>query len=151
MTPSDVTVNIRAFDRNDIDTARALWAGMPGVGLSAADEPTALVAFLERNPGLSAVALDDTRIVGTLLCGHDGRRGLLHHLAVDPARRRRGLGRALVNHSLSALQAAGIAKCHLLVFADNIEGQRFWQAVGAEARVELDLYSLPCPPGVTPR
>src|SRR4051794_5160422 len=91
--------------------ARALWLRTPGVGLSDADEPQAIACFVDRNPGLSLVAMDDDRLVGTVLVGHDGRRGLIHHLAVDTGARRRGIGRSLVDGALRGLAAAGIAKC----------------------------------------
>lgn len=135
-------MTLRPFRPGDIPAARALWEATPGVGLSTADEPQALTAFLVRNPGTSFVAETTGRIIGTILVGHDGRRGLIHHLAVATDQRRAGLGRALVAAGLSALRGQGIDKCHLMVFADNAEGARFWTAVGATRRGELDLYSL---------
>lgn len=137
---------LRPFDPRDIPAARALWQATPGVGLSAADEPAALAAFLARNPGTSFVAEAQGRIIGTILVGHDGRRGLIHHLAVAEDQRRTGLGRALVEAGLAALHAQGIDKCHLMVFTHNAAGAAFWTALGAARRSELDLYSLPTPP-----
>ncbi|MFO1203353.1 MAG: GNAT family N-acetyltransferase [Tabrizicola sp.] len=136
-------MTLRPFLATDIPAARALWQAAPGVGLSAADEPAALVAFLARNPGTSFIAESAGRLSGTILVGHDGRRGLIHHLAVATDQRRTGLGRALVEAGLAALHAQGIGKCHLMVFADNAEGAAFWTAIGATRRAELDLYSLP--------
>ena len=133
---------IRPFEASDYDAARALWERSAGVGLSEADERGAIEAFLVRNPGLSFVAEADGRLAGTVLCGHDGRRGLIHHLVTDAALRRNGIGRALLGHTLDALRVAGIAKCHLLVFADNAAGITFWQAAGAVRRDELALFSL---------
>lgn len=133
---------LRPFLASDIPAARLLWEGTEGVGLSAADEPAALYSFLQRNPGLSQAAEEAGRLVGTILVGHDGRRGLIHHLAVDPACRRAGLGRALVAAGLAALKAEGIGKCHLMVFTDNAAGRAFWAGIGAEWRSNLELYSL---------
>jgi len=118
---------------------------MDGVGLSSADSFDNIARFLERNPGASFVAIDtDTDlVVATILCGHDGRRGLIHHLAVALRHRRRGLGRALVAQALAALMRDGIQKCHLLVFDQNVEGRRFWERIGAEERTTLRLFSLP--------
>jgi len=137
---------LRRFRPEDIPTARALWQATPGLGLSAADEPQALRAFLARNPATSFVAETAGRLTGTILVGHDGRRGLIHHLAVAEDQRRTGLGRALVEAGLAALRDQGIDKCHLMVFADNAQGARFWTAIGATRRGELDLYSLPTGP-----
>ena len=136
------TTTLAAFEPGHIAAARALWAGTEGVGLSAADEPGPLARYIARNPRTSFVAMRGGRLVGTLLCGHDGRRGLLHHLAVAEDCRRAGLGRRLVDAGLRALNEEGIAKCHVLVFADNPGGQAFWAAVGAQRRDELRLLSM---------
>lgn len=125
----------------DVDEARALWTGMEGIGLSDADEPQALARYLARNPGVSVVAREGGVLVGTALCGHDGRRGYLHHLAVAPTHRRRGIGEALVERCLAALRAEGIAKCHLFVYADNEAGQAFWTRVGWERRDDVLMMS----------
>lgn len=133
---------ILPFTLADHGEALALWQATPGVGLSEADGREAIGRFLQRNPGTSFVARADGRLVATLLCGHDGRRGLLHHLVVHPASRRRGLGAQLVRHALQALAGQGIGKCHLMVFRDNAEGRAFWAGIGADERVTLSLYSL---------
>lgn len=135
-------LSIRHFLSSDHAAASALWQRTPGVGLSAADAPEAIAAYLRRNPGTSFVAEVDGILVGTVLCGHDGRRGLIHHLVTDPAWRGRGVARSLVRHGLAALRAAGIGKCHLMVFDDNAEGLAFWRRIGATQRVELQLFSL---------
>jgi len=101
-----------------------------------------LAAFLARNPGLSHVAHCDGGIVGTALCGHDGRRGLIHHLVVSPAERRSGIGRALLVRGLAGLERAGIQKAHLLVFRTNEPGLAFWRAIGAEERTAIALFSI---------
>lgn len=67
---------------------------------------------------------------------------MIHHLAVSPAHRRRGVGRELVSKSLAALRRDGIQKCHLLVFHQNSDGREFWKRVGAEERLTLGLFSL---------
>ncbi|WP_256977348.1 GNAT family N-acetyltransferase [Bordetella genomosp. 10] len=139
----DADVALRAFLPADHAAALALWERTPGVGLSAADRYEAIAMFLARSPGLSFTAWQGNDLAGTILCGHDGRRGLIHHLVVAPAMRRRGLGRALVAASLDGLARAGIDKCHLLVFTGNREGQDFWAGIGAAKRDELSLYSLP--------
>ena len=133
----------RTFTESDYAAARALWQETPGVGLSAADAPEAIAQFLQRNPGMSHVAWDDEALVGTILCGHDGRRGLIHHLVVAESHRRQGLGQQLVQLALTELKRSGIDKCHLLVFRDNLGGLDFWRAVAAQERTELALFSLP--------
>jgi N-acetylglutamate synthase len=80
-------------------------------------------------------------IAGTILCGHDGRRGYVHHLAVDAPWRRRGIGRQLVESSLSALRDASIQKAHIFMYADNEAGNGFWTSLGWVWRSELRMMS----------
>ena len=125
----------------DYDGVLALWQASDGVGLSDADSEESMGRFLDRNPGLSLVALEGGEIVGAVLCGHDGRRGYVHHLAVSELHRRKGVGRALVKRCLSALRTVGIHKCHIFVFAENQDAIAFWQRVGWTERVELTMMS----------
>jgi N-acetylglutamate synthase len=125
----------------DYDQAFALWQACEGIGLTTADSCDGIRAYLGRNPGLSFVARDQGCLVGTVLCGHDGRRGYLHHLAVAPSHRGQGLGRALVAGCLAKLAAAGIDRCHLWARANNREGQAFWRTIGWTERTDLVMMS----------
>jgi N-acetylglutamate synthase len=87
------------------------------------------------------VAYAGSELAGTVLAGHDGRRGLLHHLAVKSSHRRHGIGRALVACCLAALKAEGIDKTHLFVFGANESGRAFWKRAGWYERPELVLMS----------
>jgi ribosomal protein S18 acetylase RimI-like enzyme len=137
-----MTIEVRAFAPTDYAAALHLWQQTPGVGLSEADSRDNIALFLERNPGSSFVAREGDAVVATILCGHDGRRGLIHHLAVAPAWRHQGLGRRLVQLGLAALKGAGIQKCHLVMFRDNADARAFWSRLGAEERVSLALFSI---------
>lgn len=133
---------VRPMTIDDYAAVMALWAVTEGLCLREADSPAAIAAFLERNPGLSVVAVEPpNRIVGVALCGHDGRRGFLHHVAVEPRSRRRGVGRALVSACAAGLEARGIGKCHLLVRADNPNGASFWRTLGWSNRADVTLMS----------
>lgn len=122
---------------DDYEAVSALWRHADGVGLGEDDSRENIERYLARNPGLSFVAKADDRVVGAVLCGHDGRRGYLHHLAVDTDHRRRGIGGALVEACLDSLWAIGVRKCNIFVFDDNIEGRRFWQRSGWADRSDL--------------
>lgn len=138
---TDPELVLRPFRISDYDAALALWQACEGIGLSAADERRAIAGYLRRNPRLSFVAYRGERLVGAVLCGHDGRRGFIHHLAVAADCRRQGLGQALVAHCLAALQARGIDKCHLSVMAANAEALAFWRRIGWEQRFDLVILS----------
>ena len=129
MTPA---VTTREFRLSDYDAARKLWKRVEGVEVAEGDSRQDLKKYLSRNPGLSRVAEVGTRIVGAVLCGHDGRRGLIYHLAIDPAYRRQALGRRLVEECLCALRKVGIKRAIILVAKDNASGQSFWRRCGWE-------------------
>jgi ribosomal protein S18 acetylase RimI-like enzyme len=132
---------IRPMSIADRPAALPLWASCDGIGLNECDEPAPLAAYLLRNPGMSFVALCGDELVGAVLGGSDGRRGYLHHLAVAQAHRGQGLGRGLVRRSLDALAAVGIARCHILVYADNRAGRDFWSHGGWRLRADLVICS----------
>jgi N-acetylglutamate synthase len=132
---------IREFVAGDIDAALRLWRRTEGVGLSDADRPDRLREFLSRNAGLSCVAVSGDNLIGTILCGTDGRRGYIHHLAVAAESRRSGVGRSLVEAALSALDLTGIRKCHAFVFQSNPFGELFWERSGWQRRDDLHVYS----------
>jgi putative acetyltransferase len=133
---------VRHFRIEDFDAVIALWRRTEGVGLNESDTRRAIAAFLRRNPNLSFVAEQGGRIIGAVLCGHDGRRGYLHHLAVSKRHRCRGIGRQLVNACLTKLRKAGIQKCNIFIFANNAEGMKFWAHTGWSLRTELRLMQI---------
>ena len=140
-TPVAMALRIREFTMADYPAAVDLWKRTEGIGLSEADERHNIESFLRHNAGMSFVADDDGAIVGAVLCGTDARRGFLHHLAVDAAHRRSGIGRRLVDRCLEALAARGMRNCHIFVMAENLEGRRFWQKIGWEERTTLVVMS----------
>jgi len=140
--PRALKASVRVFRISDYDAVLALWQGTKGVGLNESDTRPAIMAYLQRNPRLSLVAEADGQIVGAILCGHDGRRGYLHHLAVSKPHRRCGLGRRLVETCLANLRQAGIPKCNIFIFADNAEGMKFWARTGWRLRKELRLMQV---------
>jgi N-acetylglutamate synthase len=134
-------IQLHAFTPDHYDAAYSLWKSSEGIGLSDADSRENITRFLAHNPGMSFVAMEEGRLVGAVLCGNDGRRGYLHHLAVAGSHRRRGIGRALADSSLAACAAAGLRKCHIFVMAGNREGRDFWKGIGWEERTTLLIMS----------
>lgn len=126
---------------DDYDEVYALWQSLPGIGLSSADSRENIARYLQVNPGFSFVAYGGGSLVGAVLCGHDSRRGYLHHLAVHPNFQRQGIGKVLVDHCLKALQKAGIHKVHIFVIAGNEDGLLFWQKNGWRKRDDIFVMS----------
>jgi putative acetyltransferase len=141
-TKSPCAGRIRPFRIADYDEVLKLWRRSEGVGLNESDTREAIAAFLRRNPRMSLVAVKAGRIIGAILCGHDGRRGYLHHLAVARRHRRQGLGRQLVEACLAKLRAEHIDKCNLFVFAGHADGMTFWNHNGWKLRTDLRVMQV---------
>jgi N-acetylglutamate synthase len=125
----------------DYQKVIALWKRYDGIGLSSADSESSIKRYLEQNPITSFVASYENDIIGAALCGHDGRRGYLHHLAVHADFRNQGVGRLLVEKCISALESIGIQKCHLFIFKNNENAFRFWKKIGWIHRKEIGIFS----------
>ena len=125
-----MNIEIRPLSLGVYDAVFGLWRQCEGIGLSKTDSRENIERYLERNPGMSFIAICGDAVVGAVLCGHDGRRGYIHHMAVAPKYRRRSLGRRLVERCLAALAREGLQKCHLFVMNHNHDGIAFWKSVG---------------------
>ncbi len=121
----------------DFDEVTDLWRNTEGIGLSSADTRERIGIYLERNPGLSFTARASGKLIGAVLCGHDGRRGYLHHLAVRAEWRKKGVARVLIERCMAGLGSVGIEKCHIFVYAHNKTGKAFWQHEGWMEREDL--------------
>lgn len=125
-------IDTREFSISDYDAAVQIWQRVEGVEIAEGDDRKGIAEFLARNPGLSRVAIDGPAIVGVALCGHDGRRGHIYHLAVDPAYQGRGLGKRLLDECLDGLHRVGVQRAIILVADDNQRGAGFWKYRGWE-------------------
>ena len=137
-----MSFEIRQMKISDYEAAYALWEKTPGIGLSDADSRENIDIYLQRNPGFSFIALSENKLVGAVLCGHDGRRGYLHHLVVDERYQKQQVGKLLVENCMNALEQLGIKKCHIFVYRDNEAGKAFWEHIGWKLRLELDIMSF---------
>jgi ribosomal protein S18 acetylase RimI-like enzyme len=126
-----MAIKITKMTIKDYDEVFALWQNSEGVCLhDDSDSKKSIQKYLKRNPDLSFIVRDKNLLVRAILCGHDGRRGYLHHLAVAKSHRKKGLGKILVQKSLSKLLSVGIPRCHIFVLDENINAQKFWKKTG---------------------
>lgn len=130
---------LRELTAANYDAALALWNSAPGV--RANESRDEFERILARNPGLSTAAWVDSELAGAVLCCHDGRRGYLYHLAVGEQFRRQGIARAMVDHCLNLLKAAGIQRCTIFLVADNESGKTFWLNHGWFERTDLVAFA----------
>jgi len=142
-----MNITIRPMTIADYDGVYRLWSVTEGLSLIDDDNREGIARYLQRNVGLCFVGVDGKEIVGTVLCGHDGRRGILRHLAVAGNYRKQGIARRLVRACLDALAAAGVTKCNIYVMDYHADGFRFWEHLGAKLQnYDWRTFQLPTTP-----
>lgn len=128
----------RLMTIEDYEEAYSLWI-LCGNGLNDKDDSReGIEKYLKRNPATSFVAVSENKVVGVILCGHDGRRGIIQHACVSPDFRRLGIGSKLVSLAMEALKAEGINKVLLVAFKKNAAGNAFWEEEGFTLRDDLN-------------
>ncbi len=115
----------------DYKGSLCLWEAMEfGVIVGRSDTPEEIQRKLQRDPDLFLVAELNNEIVGTVIGGYDGRRGMIYHLAVQAGLRKQGVATQLLTEVEKRLQAKGCVKSYLMVFADNQEAVDFYEHRG---------------------
>ena len=133
-----MAIECRLMNIADYEQAYALWI-LCGNGLNDKDDSReGIDKYLKRNPNTSFVAVCEGKVVGVILCGHDGRRGIIQHACVSPDHRREGIGQKLVELALDALDKEGITKVLLVAFKKNEGGNKFWESQGFTLREDLN-------------
>jgi len=128
-----MTISIREFTLEEYDTVYALWQNAgDGLGVGRSDTRDEIVKKLQRDPDLFLVAEDGGKIIGTVIGGYDGRRGMIYHLAVDHAYRQRGTGKMLMDEVERRMIAKGCLKEYLLVKRGNEDVVEFYRHQGWE-------------------
>lgn len=126
---------------NDYESVLSLWRGIEkGVHIGRSDTPAELQKKVARDPDLFLVAESGHNIIGSVLGGFDGRRGLIYHLAVAASFRGKGIGSCLMDEVESRLRAKGCLKCYLLVTADNAEVGNYYRQRGWQHMHDIHLY-----------
>ena len=134
---------VRVMKIEDYDQIYELWSKIRGFGIRSIDDSReGIERFLTRNPTTRVVAEEDGKIVGAILCGHDGRRGCFYHVCVDEMYRMRGIGKAMVVFAMEALREEKINKVSLIAFTKNDIGNAFWKEIGWTKREDLNYYDF---------
>ncbi|OGO06432.1 MAG: hypothetical protein A2Y92_00080 [Chloroflexi bacterium RBG_13_57_8] len=111
------------------------WKNTKGIWVSDDDSYENLKVFFKRNPKSNFIVLHEDKIVSTIKCSHDGRRGYLHHLAVKEEFRKQGIAKELVAKCLKELRKQGINKYRVFVLDSNPEAIKFWKHMGFEEQI----------------
>jgi len=123
-------LTITSLEVTDFAELLTLWKRTEQLNLGLINTEEDLEKYLSRNPALSCVAKCGDKIIGALLCGHDGLVGYIHHLAVDGEFRRLGVGKTLVTHAVATLETQGISRCNIVISKQNTVGATFWNSLG---------------------
>ena len=138
-----MSINIRVMAPEDYDKVYQLWLSITGFGIRSVDDSREGVArFLKRNPTTSVVAEQNGRIVGSIMCGHDGRTGCFYHVCVARDYRKHGVGYRMVRFAVRALIEEGVSKVTLIAFKENQVGYVFWKSLGWTQREDVNYYDL---------
>ncbi len=134
---------IRTMKMDDYEGVFKLWNTIQGFGIRSLDDSKeGIERFLKRNPTTSIVAVADGKVVGNILCGHDGRRGCFYHVCVLKSYRMQGIGKSMAVEAIKALNEEGINKVNLFAFAKNSGGNAFWNEIGWNNREDLNCYEF---------
>ncbi|MCD4847621.1 MAG: GNAT family N-acetyltransferase [Candidatus Aegiribacteria sp.] len=131
---------MRLMKKDDYSSLVDLWSGFSGTTMTGADSQEGFERFLDRNGECCFSVLLSDRIVGSVMAGHDSRRGYIYHLAVDESLQGKGTGAALMSAAGSALRNAGIEKAHLFIYTDN-SAIRFYEKTGWHRRHDIAVMS----------
>jgi len=139
--PEDIL--IRTMDISDYEGVKTLWMSISGFGIRTIDDSKSGVErFIKRNPDTSIVAEKDGEIIGTILCGHDGRNACFYHVCVKAEHRRKGIGKAMAVTAMRKLQEEKINKVSLVAYKKNEVGNQFWHKAGWSLREDLNTYDF---------
>ncbi|MDO5455573.1 MAG: GNAT family N-acetyltransferase [Eubacteriales bacterium] len=139
-------IEIRTMVDDDYDQVQALWMRISGFAIRSIDDSREdVLRFIRRNPTTSVVAVDPAaggKIVGSILCGNDGRQASFYHVCVSRKYRRRGIGTKMVIFCMNALRDLQINKIALIAFTKNDAGNAFWKQIGWTHRSDCNYYEF---------
>ena len=136
------TISYHQFTNECCKDVLALWEKTEGVCLhdNGEDSIEGITFYLEKNSGLSYIAKCNDKIIGAVLCGSDGRRGFIHHLAVDENFRNKGIGKALMQLSCEKLKQNNIRKCLLFVLKNNEKAISYYKHLNWQEESIVEVY-----------
>lgn len=134
-------MQLKIMEISDYEGVLALWKSIEGFYIREIDDSLlGMQKFLERNPSTNVVALLNGDIVGSILCGYDGRCAYMYHVCVRRDFRHQGIGSAMVDFCISQLKEIGATHINLVAFKSNEMGNLFWNKLGWDFKGTLNLY-----------
>ena len=139
----DNNINIRLMTIEDYEQVKNLWMSISGFGIRSIDDSyEGIDRFIKRNPDTSIVAEQDGEIVGSILCGHDGRTACFYHVCVRADKRRQGIGKSMAVAAMRQLHSEHVNKISLIAYKHNEVGNQFWHKAGWTLREDINTYDF---------
>jgi ribosomal protein S18 acetylase RimI-like enzyme len=128
LSAGDIT--IRTATAADVEAVVGLWGVARTEHAVTDDRPEAVLRLIETDPDALLIAELGKEVVGAVIAAWDGWRGNIYRLAIEPAHRRRGIGRALVRAGEKSLQRRGARRVTALVAYEDERAAAFWDGAG---------------------
>ena len=132
---------IRKMTIADYTEVYKLWHEIKNFAIRQIDDSKdGIVKFLNRNKTTCVVAVCDGKIIGSILCGHDGREACFYHVCVREDMRNCGVATHMVNYIIDKLNKLNINKIKLVAFKENKLGNKFWKDIGFTQNKNINIY-----------
>ena len=138
----DNEFNFIEMESSHFPLLKEFWENTDGIKLTIGDTESELSNYHKRNKGMSFICMNGADLIGTILCGHDGRRGFIYHLAVHKDFRNDNIAADLIEMSLDQLRAADIKRCMIMTDEINESGKSFWLKMDWRKRDDLKMFSI---------
>jgi len=134
-------MKIEKFSIEFYEDIVSLWK-KAGISVGSSDTLEETIRVLQRNPDLFLIGKINNKIICVVIGGFDGRRGYVHHLAVDPDYQKKGYGKKIMDELIEKFREMGVHKIHLFIEKYNKDVVDFYQNLGWEIRDDLIMMSF---------
>ena len=136
-----IKYKIRLMNKNDYDEVFNLWKTIKGFAIRKIDDEKAgVVKFINKNKTTCVVAIVGKEIIGSILCGNDGRQAYFYHVCVRKDMRKHGIASSMVLYLIKKLKKLNVNKISLVAFKNNNIGNKFWKTIGFSFRNDMNVY-----------
>jgi len=134
-------MKIENFTMKNYDIIIGLWR-KAGISVGSTDSENEIKKMLTLNPNLFLIGKVNNKVIAVVMGGFDGRRGYVHHLAVDPLHQKKGYGKMMMHDLISEFHRIGVHKIHLFIERQNQAVVDFYSNLGWQMRDDLIMMSF---------
>jgi len=134
-------MKIENFTMKNYDNIIGLWR-KAGISVGSTDSENEIKKMLTLNPNLFLIGKVNNKVIAVVMGGFDGRRGYVHHLAVDPLHQKKGYGKMIMDELINRFRKIGVHKIHLFIEKDNQDVVDFYKNLEWQIRDDLIMMSF---------